>query len=63
MGFCGKEEREYGASNRVVCGSRHVSLYEMKKREQIYEDARKMYRAKILDKKFGKMVKTAFGVP
>ena len=29
-------------------------MYEMWKRKQIYEDARKMYRINILVKKFGK---------
>ena len=50
-GFRGKGEGEYEASNRVVCGSRQVSVYEMWKRKQIYEDARKVYRAKVLVKK------------
>ena len=36
-------------------------MYEMWKRKQIYEDAKKMYRTKILVKKFGKMEKTTFG--
>ena len=38
-------------------------MYEMWKRKQIHEDARKMYRTKILDKKLGKMEKTTFGRP
>ena len=49
------------ASNRVVCGSRQVSVYEMRERNQIYEDAQKMYTTKIPVKKFGKMEKTTFG--
>ena len=36
-------------------------MYEMCKRKQIYEDARKMHRTKILVKKFGKMEKATFG--
>ena len=36
-------------------------MYEMWKRKQIYEDAKKMYRTKIIVKKFGKMEKTTFG--
>ena len=54
-GFRGKEERESEASNRVACGSRQVSVHEMRERR------RKMYRTKIPDKKLGKMVKTTFG--
>ena len=50
----GKEEREYQASNRVVCGSKWVSMYEMRKKKQQYEDARKMCRTEIPDKKLGK---------
>ena len=42
------------ASNRVVCGSRQVSVYELWKRKQIHEDGRKMYRTKIIVKKVGK---------
>ena len=42
------------ADNRVVCGSRRVSMYEMWKRKQIHEDARNMYRTKILVGEFGK---------
>ena len=38
-------------------------MYEMWKRKQTHEDARKMYRAKILVKRFGKMVKAPFGRP
>ena len=33
VGFRGKEEREYEASNRVACGSRQVSVHEMWKRK------------------------------
>ena len=44
MNFCGKGEGEYEASNRVVCGSRQVSVCEMWERKQIFEDARKMYK-------------------
>ena len=47
----------------MVCGSRQVSMYEMWKRKQIHKDARNMYRAKILVKKFGKMEKVPFGRP
>ena len=36
-------------------------MYEMWKRKQIYEDAKKMYRTKIIFKKIGKMEKTTFG--
>ena len=36
-------------------------MYEMWKGKQIHEDARKMYRAKILVKKIEKMVKTPCG--
>ena len=37
-------------------------MYEMWKRMQIYEDAKKMYRTKIIvKKKFGKMEQTTFG--
>ena len=42
----------------MVCGSRQVSMYEMWKRKQIHEDARKMYRTKIIVEKIGKMRKT-----
>ena len=38
-------------------------MHEMWKRKQKHEDARKMYRTKIPDKKLGKMVKTTFGRP
>ena len=60
-GFRGKEKRESEASNRVACG--RVSVHEMWKRKQIHEDASKMYRTKIPEKKIGKMVKTTFGRP
>ena len=36
-GFLSENE----ASNRVVCGSRQVSMYEIWKRKQIHEDARR----------------------
>ena len=36
-------------------------MYEMWKRKQIHEDAKKMYRTRMLVKKFGKMVKAASG--
>ena len=36
-----EKKSEYEASNRVVCGSRQVSIYEMWKRKQVHEDARK----------------------
>ena len=36
-------------------------MYEMWKRTEIHEDARNMYRTKILVKKFGEMVKTPSG--
>ena len=36
-------------------------MYEMWKRQQKHEDARKMYRTKILVKKFGKMEKAPSG--
>ena len=36
-------------------------MYEMWKRKRIYEDARKMYRTKILVKKLGNLEKTTFG--
>ena len=49
------------ASNRVVCGSRQVSMHEMWKRKQIYEDAREMGRTKIHVKKFGKMERRHLG--
>ena len=52
--FVEKEERECEASNRVVCGSRQVSMYEMGERKQTYEDARKMHMTEILVKEFGK---------
>ena len=48
------------ASNGMVCGSRQVSVHEMRKRKHIHEDAKKMHRSEILVKKFGKMVKTTF---
>ena len=41
--------------------AKQVSVYEMWKRKQIHEDVRKMYRTKILVKKFGKMVKVSSG--
>ena len=43
-----KEERGLEVSNRVVCGSRQVAMYEMWKRMQIHED-------KIIVKSFGNM--------
>ena len=36
-------------------------MYEMWKRKQIYEDAKTMYRTRIIVKKFGKMEKATFG--
>ena len=36
-------------------------MYEMWKRKQIFKDAMKMYRAKDLVKKFGKVEKAPFG--
>ena len=36
-------------------------MFEMWKSKHMYEDARQMYRTKILVNKFGKMVKTTFG--
>ena len=42
VGFRGQEEREYEASDRVVRGSEHVSMYGMRKRKQIHENARQM---------------------
>ena len=60
-GFSLAREREYEASNRVVRGSRQVSMYELWKRKQIHEDARKMHRTETPVKKFGKMEKTPFG--
>ena len=36
-------------------------MYEMRKRKQIREDARKMYWTKIFVKQFGKMVKAPSG--
>ena len=56
-----REGRENEASNRVVRGSEQVSMYEVRKRKQVHEDARKMYRAKILVKKIEKMEKSPFG--
>ena len=38
-------------------------MCEMWKRKQTHEDARKMYRTNIPDKKLGKMVKTTVGRP
>ena len=55
MEFCRQEKGENEASNRVVCGSRQVSMYEMRKRKQIHGNVTKMYRKKIPVKKFGKM--------
>ena len=52
--FCAKEEREYETPNIVVCGSGQISVYEMWKRMQTHKDARKMYRIKLLVKRFGK---------
>ena len=61
MNFCGSDKGGNEASNRVVCYSRQVSMRAMWKRKQIHEDARRMYRTKILVKKFVKMGKTTFG--
>ena len=33
VGFRGNEEREYDASNRVVCGSKQVSVHEVRERK------------------------------
>ena len=44
-----------------MCGSRQVSMYEMWKRKQIHEDAKKMYRTRFPVIMFGKMVKAPFG--
>ena len=35
-------------------------MYEMRKRKQIYEDTREMYRTKILVKRFGEIGKATF---
>ena len=59
--FRGQEKGGNEASNGVVCGSRQVSMYEMWKRKQIHEDARKMHRTNILVKKFGEMEKASSG--
>ena len=40
-----------------MCGSRQVSMYEMWKRKQIYENARKMHGVKVLVEEFGTMEK------
>ena len=61
MDFRGKEKGGNEASNGVVCRCQQVSMYEMWKRKQIHEDARNMYRTKILVKKFGNMEKAPFG--
>ena len=53
MDVCGSEKGGDEASNRVVCGSRSVLMHEMWKRKQVHEDARKMYRTKIILNKFG----------
>ena len=45
----------------VVRGSEQVSMYEMRKRKQIHENARKMCCAKVLVEKSGKMEKSPFG--
>ena len=38
-------------------------MFEMWKRKQTHEDARKMYRTKSPDKKLGKLEKTTVGTP
>ena len=40
--FCRQEKGDNDASNRVVRGSKQVSMYEMRKRKQIPENARQM---------------------
>ena len=47
--------------NSVVRGSGQVSMHEMRKRKQIHEDARQMYRTKSLVKKFEEMGKAPSG--
>ena len=51
--FVDKKGREYEASNRVVCGCRQISVYEMWKRKQIYDVLRVFFREGILDVKIG----------
>ena len=48
-------------SNRVVRGSKQVSMYEMRKRKQIHEDARQMQWTKFIVEKIGKMEMSPFG--
>ena len=38
--FCRQEKGENEASNRVVRGSKQVSMYEMWQRKQIHENAK-----------------------
>ena len=59
MDFCGSEEGGDEASDGMMCGSRQVSMHETWKRKQIHDDARIIYRTKIIAKKFGKIVEGA----
>ena len=61
MKFCRQEKGENETSNRVVRGSKQVSMYEMRKRKQIHEDARYMHGTKILVEKILKTGKSQFG--
>ena len=54
MEVCGQENGGNKASNGAVCRCQQVLMSEMLKRQQVHEDARKMYWAKVLVKEFGK---------
>ena len=49
--FVDQKTRGDETSNRVVCGSRQASMYEMWKRKHMHKDARKVHRTKIPDNK------------
>ena len=61
MELCGQEkERKQGIERDGVLLPASM-MPEMWKKQRVHENARKMYRAEILVKEFGKMVKATFG--
>ena len=48
--FVDQKKRGNETSNGVVCRNQQVLMHEVGRRQQVYEDARKMHRTKILEK-------------
>ena len=63
--FCEQKRRRIEASNAVVCGNTHISVYEMRKKQQTHEDATKLLRTKVVARRLqaqaGKAEQLTFG--